>query len=51
MVGNVNGEIKKLYSVIDSIQDKKGKFDTLFCVGKFFPPKPEVGYMILNEKL
>jgi len=38
VVGNVNGEVKKLYSLIDSIQSKKGKFDALFCVGRFFPP-------------
>ena len=40
VVGNVNGEVKKLYSLIDSIQSKKGKFDALFCVGRFFPPEP-----------
>lgn len=42
VVGNVNGEVKKLYQLIDSIQSKKGKFDALFCVGKFFPPTPKV---------
>ncbi|TNV85145.1 hypothetical protein FGO68_gene10308 [Halteria grandinella] len=41
VVGNVNGEVKKLYSLIESIQSKKGKFDALFCAGRFFPPKSE----------
>ena len=42
VVGNVNGDIKKLYATIEQIQSKRGKFDALFCVGRFFPPKSEV---------
>eukprot|EP00347_Sterkiella_histriomuscorum_P005571 403356100 len=41
VVGNVNGEVKKLYSLIDQIQSKKGKFDLLICVGKFFAPNQQ----------
>ena len=41
VVGNVNGEITKLFQLVDNIQSKKGKFDLLFCVGKFFPPTVE----------
>ena len=38
ITGNVNGEINKLYQLVDNIQSKKGKFGALLCVGKFLPP-------------
>ena len=42
ITGNVNGEMTKLYQLVDNIQSKKGNFDALLCVGKFFPPIAEV---------
>jgi hypothetical protein len=38
-VGNVNGDVKKLNQLAESVQKQKGKFDALLCVGKFFPPE------------
>ena len=42
ITGNVNGEVTKLYQLVDNIQPKKGQFDALFCVGKFMPPVADV---------
>ena len=39
VVGNVQGEVTKLNQLAQNIQTKKGKFDLMLCVGKFFPPK------------
>ena len=39
VVGNVQGEIVKLNQLVQNIQSKKGKFDLLLCVGKFFPER------------
>jgi len=50
VVGNVNGEIKGLYSLIDKIQAKNGKFDLLLCVGKFFHNSEDVSCS-LSESL
>jgi hypothetical protein len=48
VVGNVNGEIKKLYALAESIQKQKGAFDALFCAGKFFPPTVPVSINAVN---
>ena len=37
IVGSVNGAIKQLYDLVDSIQAKRGKFDLLLCTGNFLP--------------
>lgn len=37
IVGSVNGQLKKLFDTVDSIQKKKGNFDLLLCTGNFFP--------------
>lgn len=37
IVGSVNGKLKKLFDLVDSIQKKKGDFDLLLCTGNFFP--------------
>ena len=36
ITGSVNGCFKKLYSIVENIQAKKGKFDMLLCTGNFF---------------
>ena len=50
ITGNVNGEVTKLYQVVDNIQSKKGKFDALLCVGKFFPPTSDVSISFSSDK-
>ena len=36
ITGSVNGCFKKLFSIVDNIQSKKGNFDLLLCTGNFF---------------
>lgn len=38
VVGDVQGQFRKLFTQITKIQDKSGTFDALFCVGTFFDP-------------
>ena len=35
IVGSVNGKIRDVFKTVQKIQDKKGKFDLLFCCGQF----------------
>ena len=37
IVGSVNGQLKKLFDMVDGIQKKKGNFDLLLCTGNLFP--------------
>jgi len=43
VVGDVQGQFRKLYAQVTKIQDKSGTFDALFCVGTFFDPKLGLG--------
>ena len=45
ITGSVNGCFKKLFSVVDNIQSKKGKFDLLLCTGNFFAGSGDVKEM------
>jgi len=40
-VGNIDGQLEKVAGLTENIQNKKGKFDVLLCVGRFLPPSPE----------